>query len=159
MSNYLHNASRFEGIATIQQHPFLSMDLARMVCGEKIGSGQYRDVYEYKLHRGYVVKVTHYQEYNWNEYNVWEAVKDAPYSKWFAPVVDISPGGHFLIMKKVKPIPDKFKLPKTIPQFFTDLKRENFGVLNGRLVAIDYQFILRGLDVCFNCSPQKLVFK
>lgn len=157
MSQYLENALRFEGIISAANHPFLAMDALRLIFGDKISSGQYRDVYDYKPKRGYVIKVTHYQEYNWNEYNIWQEVKDAPYKKWFAPVLDISAGGHFLIMKKAKQ-PTAAKFPKRIPNFFTDLKKENFGFIGNQFVALDYQHLCRGLDIAFDAGYRKLVF-
>lgn len=30
------------------------------------------------------------------------------------------------------------KMPETIPTFLTDLKRENFGLIDGRIVCVDY---------------------
>ena len=158
MNSYMDNAYRFDGIMTIQQYPFLSMDLIRLCCGKKIGNGESRDVYDCKIYPGYVIKVTHYNEHNWNEYNIWEAVKDSPYRKWFAPVKEISPAGNSIIMKKAKPITDNTKLPKSIPEFFTDVKRENFGIIDGRLVAIDYQHLIRAIDISFNCSHRKLIW-
>ncbi|MBG6194786.1 hypothetical protein IWQ52_002300 [Labrenzia sp. EL_159] len=36
------------------------------------------------------------------------------------------------------PVPASFELPDKLPTFLTDIKRENFGLFDGRLVCIDY---------------------
>ena len=71
-------------------------------------------------------------------------------AKWFAPCVDISPSGHFLIQKKCKPLIDIKCLPKNIPGFFTDVHWNNFGMLNGKFVCFDYQFIGNGVNIAMN---------
>jgi hypothetical protein len=50
----------------------------------------------------------------------------------------MSPDGRVLLQKKCDPIPDNYNLPTKVPEFLTDLKRSNFGFLNGKLVCIDY---------------------
>lgn len=127
--------------------PFMAEDLYRFVLGDKISSGTFRDVYEYGLTKGFVVKVAEAQpSSNIIEMEIWDKAKDQWYAKWFAPCVRISPNGHFLIQKRARPITNKDKLPKEIPQFFTDLKKDNFGFIGKQLVCLDYQFILRALD-------------
>lgn len=136
---------------------FSSEDMVRMCLGEKLGEGQYRIVFDFHLIPDTVCKYdkSYPSHANWNEYNIWNVAKDTKYAKWFAPVIAISPGGEFLLMKKVRPITDSDKLPKNIPNFFADLKRENFGFINDQVVCIDYQFINRAFDLAFNSGTRK----
>jgi hypothetical protein len=120
-------------------------DALDILCSdEEIGSGYSRDVFDCRLDSKLVVKVErddkHYRSFN----NVMECTfwNDNQYNpkiaKWLAPCEYLSPDGFILIQQKAAPIPDDYKLPDKLPSFFTDIKRENFGLLNGRLVCIDY---------------------
>jgi len=141
----------------IAQNIFSLMDLMRLCLGAKIGEGQYRVVYDFDLIPDVVCKwdKNTCPACNWNEFNVWNAMKDTKYKKWFAPVLNISPGGEFLLMQKARPIQDGDKLPTNIPNFFTDIKRENFGFIGTQIVCVDYQFIYRALDLAFNSGTRK----
>lgn len=71
------------------------------------------------------------------EWHVWNWVKGTPAEKWFAPCVDISPNGTWLIQRRItKLAPDKY--PKKIPAWFADTKYENFGLYKKHFVAADY---------------------
>jgi hypothetical protein len=48
-----------------------------------------------------------------------------------------SPNGRVLIMRKTEPAP-KTAYPEKMPAFFSDFKRSNYGLLEGRLVCHDY---------------------
>lgn len=148
---------RYEVISHIAQYPFFSEDLARFVLGDYIGNGAYRWVFAYG--RDKVIKLTHDTEANHKEYAVWQSVKETKFAKWFAPCIDISPAGQFLIQKKARKIRDNDKLPKFIPDFFTDLKRDNFGFIGKQFVCVDYQFIDRAIDASFYSQMRKLEFK
>ena len=114
-------------------------DAFNLLCGHKLGSGMTRTVYQCNVDKSLVVKVenadvrTHFQ--NLMEWFVWSRVCGTDYEKWFAPVVEISPDGRLLLMKKTMPLSE---LPTSMPAFFTDFKRANFGLLNGHPVAHDY---------------------
>lgn len=69
------------------------------------------------------------------EWFVWNRVCGTIYEKWFAPVVQISPNGRILVMKRTTPLGE---LPNSMPAFFTDFKRANYGVYEGRIVCHDY---------------------
>lgn len=142
----LEYAQRFNGLAQAASRPFMSLDLLRMVCQDLIASGSFRDVYEYGLDNNYVIKVTEHNEKNLLEYEVWQAAQGSHYQKWFAPIKYCSPAGNFLVMRKARPIRDTDKLPKKVPSFFTDMKKENYGMINNQLVCIDYHFISRAFD-------------
>lgn len=46
--------------------------------------------------------------------------------------------GRILLQHKASPIVDRSALPEQVPAFLSDLKPENFGMLDGRLVCLDY---------------------
>lgn len=118
-------------------------------CGQHLGSGLYRDVYVFKQDHKYVVKierdmttgafanVTEWR--NWINNKDWEA-----FSKWLAPCTSINETGQILIQRRVKRVIDGMKIiyPEKIPSLFTDTKKFNFGLLNGRLVCCDYSFLV-----------------
>lgn len=121
----------------------VGIDIAGMLLGEKIGSGQFRDVYAHATNPDYVVKVENGARsfHNVAEYDLWKAVEDKPIAKWFAPVSHISPAGSVLVMRRVEHLPKQF-LPKQVPDFFTDLKVDNWGLFEGRPVCCDYGLTL-----------------
>lgn len=123
------------------EDPFMALDLYRMILGDKISFGVFRNVYDYTP--GTVIKVAYVDwSVNVQEYRIWEAVKRDPAKrKWFAPVVAMSPNGHFLVQKKVRMITDNDKLPRTLPRFFEDVKKDNFGFIGDQFVCFDYHFI------------------
>lgn len=113
-------------------------DLFHLLCGEEIGRGQYRVVYQHALDRRLVVK--HDTRANWSnvqEYAMWCNLQDGALSKWLAPVEWLSPGGIWLIQAKTRPIPIG-KYPKKVPAIFADIKPENWGLYKGRPVCHDY---------------------
>lgn len=131
--------------------PFAMQDMVRFCFGDFINRGEYRLVFDWKFRPNTVVKFCRAEDCqsNWNEYSVWQAVKNTKNAKWFAPVVDISPCGRFLLMEKAVAVEHGDKLPKMLPNFFTDIKPSNFGFINGILVCTDYQFITRAIDLAF----------
>lgn len=117
-----------------------SDDLLNMICGDKIGEGQYRTVFACHVNKDWVVKKekdlnSHYS--NIHEYDLYSAFMDTPLRVWFAPVHWLSPRGLWLIQSRTQSIPDKL-LPKLVPSIFCDFKRDNWGMLNGRVVCHDY---------------------
>ena len=123
----------------------LFADAFNLLCyGDKIGSGSFRDVWQCRLDSKMVVKVerddTQWRNFHniheakfWSDNEHYEKV-----SKWLAPVEYVSPDGFILIQRKVEPIPKDYKLPEKLPAFLTDIKPSNFGLLDGKLVCIDY---------------------
>lgn len=110
-----------------------------LLCGHKIDYGMTRTVYECNVDKSLVVKVesadvrTHFQ--NMMEWFVWQRVAGTEFERWFAPVVEMSPNGRLLLMKRTRPIGE---LPDRMPAFFTDFKPSNYGLLDGRIVCHDY---------------------
>lgn len=94
-------------------------------------------VFEYALNPDWVVKVSESSRdfQNVMEWETWRYAVGRPAEKWLAPCHHISFSGSILIQSRTTPLK---KLPKRLPDFFTDLKAENFGLLDGRVVAHDY---------------------
>ena len=113
-------------------------DLRGLILGKKLGSGIHRDVFEYKQDNNLVIKCSiEYPNINILEFEVWLMVKDTQISKWFAPCIDISPCGMYLIQKKIEIRPES-EYPKLVPSFFDDLKYSNYGWIKDKFVCCDY---------------------
>ena len=76
----------------------------------------------------------------WND---WSADKEM--KSWLAPCEAISPCGTVLLQGRTQPIP-KEHYPKRLPKFFTDTKRSNFGLLEGRIVCHDYGLVVSEVE-------------
>lgn len=118
-------------------------DAFNLLCGNKIGSGIHRDVFECRLRPDLVVKVEIVETWryfaNVHEMKFWndnEYRKDI--TKWLAPCEYLSPDGRILLQRRVDPIGSKTRLPDKLPAFLTDVKKDNYGLLDGRLVCFDY---------------------
>ena len=113
-------------------------DLKELLLGKALGIGIHRKVAVYKLDPTLAIKCAiECPNINVLEEEVWQTVKETNIAKWFAPCVDISPCGMFLLQKRVEHRPRK-EYPKMIPVFFTDTKYSNYGWLNGQFVCCDY---------------------
>lgn len=115
----------------------------RLLCCDKIGGGVFRDVFSCRIQSDLVVKVEIDQEWRsfenvkamrfWSEWQYVVKIK-----LWLAPCEYLSPDGRILLQRRADPIPASFELLDKLPTFLTDIKRENFGLFEGRLVCIDY---------------------
>lgn len=115
-----------------------AVDLVNLVCGEQIGRGAYRTVFEYRLNPAWVVKHdTRDNNSNVFEHATWHELADTPLGNWLAPVEWISKDGYWIIQSKTEPI-RRDELPSKVPAIFCDLKLENWGMLDGRPVCHDY---------------------
>lgn len=140
-----------EEICTISHNQDVNTDLILMLCGRRLGEGTYRTVYEYNLQpEKYVVK-TENNSTNSNiaEYIIWDEVQGltnelAWVKEWFAPIKYCSPNGKIIIMERTRECPDK-KRPDKVPEFFMDVKYNNFGWIGNKFVCHDYGFIFRFL--------------
>lgn len=125
-------------------------DAFNLLCGSLIGRGQHRYVYACKLRPDLVVKVESDDSRffaNVREELFWSDHRDhAPSAKWLAPVEFLSPDGRLLLMKRCDPLPLDYRLPQQLPSFLDDHKRDNFGLLDGRLVCVDYGITRPNLD-------------
>ena len=118
-------------------------DTFNLLCGARLGGGAHRTVFECRIRPDLVVKVeidtTWRGFYNAREYKFYTDYAHCPgVEKWLAPVEFISPDGRILLQKRCDPVRSTDTLPDKIPAFFTDIKRENFGWLNGKFVCLDY---------------------
>lgn len=128
-----------------------------VLLGDKIGSGQFRDVFECRFRSDMVVKVERdngaYRTFHnvleatfWNDCMETEKIKP-----WLAPVYHLSPDGYLLVQARCEPV-RKEDLPKKLPAFLTDLKPSNFGIFDGRLVCVDYALTIKDIDT----KPRKV---
>lgn len=117
-------------------------DLIGAIFGEHIGSGASRQTYVYEPNEAYVIKLEDKAKWfqNIEEWNTWLTVKDTKHAKWFAPCAWISPCGTILLQRRTEIVCAK-GIPSKIPDYFTDLKLSNFGLLDGRFVCHDYGII------------------
>ena len=115
------------------------------VCGRKLRCGWYRCVYQHRYVHDLIVKVAKKDSCakNENEYKVWQKYKDFPVSQLLCPCVEYVPGSY-IVTKRCSPMPDwpAHVVQSYIEQFknlgFSDVQREDLGVLSGRLVMVDY---------------------
>ncbi len=130
----------------------IAQDFFGLMAGEWLGGGVGRGVYVLGTDPSLVVKIetSSHSFQNIAEWNVWSEIEREEYKakKWFAPCYYISPCGIILIQARTRPT-DKSRFPKKMPAYFTDLKYQNFGMLDGHLVAHDYghnRFVHLGLS-------------
>ena len=125
-------------------------DCMNMMLGVRLGEGASRLTFEFEMNPNWVIKLeTGGGFQNIHEHEVWRTVRGTKWEKWFAPVKAISPCGTVLMMVQTAKINDYTKLPRMIPSFFTDVKTENFGLLNNQIVCHDYgltKMMDQGLD-------------
>jgi hypothetical protein len=114
--------------------------ILNVIVGEKLGRGQFRTVYALDDDRVLKVETANGAFCNVHEHAIWEEVKDHPELKhWFAPCLGIDEYGAALVMRRTTPMTDRqWKALKQVPDVMCDLKRENWGMLDGKPVAHDY---------------------
>lgn len=120
--------------------PFLSGELRSQLLGKLIARGQFRKVYACRYDPTIVIKVEDYTNdkfHNVIEWRTWQDHSDFDkIAKWLAPCLSISPNGAVLIQRRAEPLKT---LPKRLPRFLIDdIKPENFGLINGHVVKLDY---------------------
>lgn len=129
----------------------IAVDAFNMLCGRKIGEGIHRTVYECKLRDDLVVKVETDADFRYFA-NVHECKfhSDHQYfakvADWLAPVEFLSPDGRLLLMKRCDPVKED-DLPDMLPTWMTDIKADNFGRLNGRIVMVDYALTIPTVNI------------
>ena len=78
------------------------------------------------------------------EYTLWQDLQYCPeVADWLAPCIGISPDGSMLMQRRAEPLPEDYKLPEYLPEFLTDTRRDNYGLLDGRFVCVDYAGLIR----------------
>lgn len=121
----------------------ISLDFFDAICGERLGGGVSRDVFVCKINPDLVVKIDSEssQFQNITEWKVWNELRaiNSPLIKWLAPCHSISPCGNVLIQSRTAPLRRReMKRYGSLPEFLTDRKMENYGIINGKLVCHDY---------------------
>lgn len=127
----------------------VTSDLFNFIAGRFIGEGTSRRVYQFRFDLDYVLKYEapggSFQ--NIHEHDIWRQVEGTEHEKWFAPCRYLSPCGMFLVQKHCRAArPDEY--PENVPNYLTDLGRDNFGIYKGNFVARDYGYtrvMTRGL--------------
>ena len=124
----------------------IGSDLLSLFIGERIGKGSTREVYEHYSDPSLVIKIEDnaHSFCNVTEHIVWERLEFSTVGKFLAPIEHISVCGSVVLQKRTTPIGDK-KLPKKLPKFFTDLKKENWGIYGNRVVCHDYGHVFTKL--------------
>jgi hypothetical protein len=118
----------------------ISREMFKLLCGQRLGRGISREVFVFKPDPTLVLKIeaTGSQFQNAMEWETWQQVQHIKsIAAWFAPCINISPYGAIMLQKRTMPAPET-RFPKRVPTVFTDLTRENWGLLGNRLVCHDY---------------------
>ncbi len=118
----------------------VNRDFLRMIAGDILGAGAFRIVFQHEHRKDLVLKFEPraHSFHNIAEWDFWHDNKNRKsVARWLAPCAFISPCGAILAMKKTSK-PQLKDYPKKLPRFLTDLKRKNFGLYKGKLVAHDY---------------------
>lgn len=143
LTNRLNSIDELSNLSQLQS---VNTDLILMLCGEKIGSGTYRSVYEFNMNPNkFVIKVEPLStDCNLSEFLLWDEIQNLKGNlswvrEWFAPIHWCSPNGKVIIMQRTKQL--NRERPKKIPFFFTDVKKNNFGWIGNKFVCHDYGFI------------------
>jgi hypothetical protein len=107
--------------------------------GAEIGEGAYRTVYALDDERVLKLELRGESFSNAHEWTLWSDVKDTKWAKWFAPCLKIDEYGAALVMRRTAPLTDdQWASLRRVPNFMADMKRENWGWLDGRPVCHDY---------------------
>jgi hypothetical protein len=124
------------------QKSVVTSDFFRLMVGDRLGSGIGREVFVMTDDKAKVIKFEagSHSFQNVMEWETWERLDGTPQAKWLAPCIRISACGTILVMARTEPLPLGFKLPKQVPAFLGDFKRDNYGLLNGKLVCHDYGY-------------------
>lgn len=127
----------------------LSLEVINFICGDLIGRGCYRNVFEYNLDKKYVIKIENEEGEgdNWAEWRIWNALNKTEHAKWFAPCSWISDNGRIMLQKRTQEYYGDHrkwsgKEQQKIPVYFTDIKASNFGWIGKQLVCHDYSHCL-----------------
>lgn len=138
----------FDELQMFKDDYCLLSDFFDFFCGKHIGSGESREVYEFRLDEKYVIKIDKMFEPGGNNFtfsNVaeWEFYHNVKHhspkiAEYLAPIMNISKCGKVMMMQKTTPIPNKKVLPKKLPALFTDTKIENWGMIGNKVVCHDY---------------------
>jgi hypothetical protein len=122
-------------------------DAFNLLCGDKLGEGIHRTVFECRVRPDLVVKAETHQLHryfaNVMEMKFWSDNEHDPnVARWLAPCRYLSPDGRILLQERAESLPASYRLPARLPAFLTDIKRSNFGLIKRRLVCVDYAYVI-----------------
>lgn len=137
-----------EDIIKFRNDIVCTSDIFNSLCGNFIGEGFSRCVFDHATDINLVVKIATTSQgvrSNCSEFEIWDEVKGLKgnllwVKDWLAPVEYISENGNVLIMHKTFQKPNK-KNPTEVPKFLLDVKENNFGWIGNKYVCHDYGFI------------------
>jgi len=113
-------------------------DLLQGAAGNLIGRGSSRAVYEWLPDPKLVLKIETTKTFqNVMEWEVYAYLAGSKMEQYLAEPIWIGAYGSVMLMKRTQPINDS-QLPKILPDWLSDRKRENFGWLDGKVVCHDY---------------------
>ena len=114
-----------------------------LLCGDVIGRGMSRVVYDSPLLPNFVIKVESdaHRFQNVIEWETWQRVRDTPASRWFAACQWISPDGLILVMQRTR-APALNEFPERVPLYLTDMKRTNYGMVGEGEDGTGKQFLV-----------------
>ena len=141
----------------------IAFDMVDLLCGDFVGEGNSRIVYDCPIYPGYVTKISKDADNHDNimEYEMWCSVAHQPkMNKWFADVKWLSGNGRVMIQKKAIHINDKNKknIPTKVPAFLSDMKFDNYGFIGKQFVCFDYAFSA-GLCMSYGMGNKMKTFK
>lgn len=115
------------------------------LAGKLIGRGANRSVYEYTLDSSYVIKFEHSQiRANFDEINTYRIIKSFGLEKHFAPCWYTMSGN--IIMQRGENLPSgRWK----VPSLFFPTNSSNYKLINGSLVAVDYDWRIQFVNGTF----------
>ncbi len=121
-------------------------DAFNFLCeGQVLGQGIHRKVFACRFDPSLVIKVEDNGDAaqrsfaNVLEWEFWRNFSEYhKVSQWLAPCVFLSGDGRLLAQRRVDPLPRDYILPTQLPGFLADHKQSNFGLLQGKLVCVDY---------------------
>lgn len=135
----------FSGLHHFAADYHLLGDFFDFFCGAELGEGTSRTVYEFRLDPMYVIKIQRTEKdktafQNVSEFDTWTNINGhhKELAKFLAPCWNISSCGRVLLMRKTEKIKDNQRMPKKIPEFLSDTKTQNWGVIEGKVVCHDY---------------------
>lgn len=120
----------------------IARDTWSILCGDRLGFGVARTVFACRLNPDYVLKIeTGGRSFqNVLEWETWKIAEYAPkQALWLAPCISISTCGTVLVQRRTTPA-RAAEMPKSVPNWLTDVKLDNWGILDGRPVCHDYGY-------------------
>lgn len=119
--------------------PNIAEDLFSLFVGKKVGIDVARDYYLCAFDSRYIIKVERLMGsfQNIKEWQCWQAIQNSRYRNLFAPCKSISPNGFVLVQERTSPMLPGIEIPYDF-SMFDEIDYDNFGVIDGRVVAHNY---------------------